>query len=39
MQFFLGVFVGVILGFIACALLVTNDEAERSAKDVHRDGG
>ena len=39
MGFLLGLIIGTIIGFIGCALCIANSEAERSATDVHRDGG
>ena len=39
MVFLAGLIIGTIIGFIGCALCIANSEAERSMKDVHRDGG
>ncbi len=35
--FLIGLFVGVLIGYAACAILVANTEAERSMKDIHRE--
>ena len=35
--FLIGLFIGVLIGYIACAILVANTEAERRDRDVHRE--